>query len=68
MTRSKLKDTCLLVDFEPRNIKNALDNKSWVEAMNEEIEQIEKKNLESCSQTKGQEYYWHKMGIQKHVE
>ena len=38
MTRSKLKGTCLLAEFEPRNIKYALDNESWVEAMNEEIE------------------------------
>ena len=42
MTRSKLKGTCLLAKFEPRNIKDALDNESWVQAMNEEIEQIEK--------------------------
>ena len=40
--RSKLKGTCFLVDFEPRNVRNALDNDSWVEAMNEEIEKIEK--------------------------
>ena len=38
MTRSKLKGTCLLVEFEPRNIKDALNNESWVEPMNEEIE------------------------------
>ena len=42
MTRSKLKSTCLLADFEPSNVKNALENDSWIEAMNEEIEQIEK--------------------------
>ena len=42
MTRSKLKGNCLLADFEPRNVKDALDNESWIEAMNEEIEQIEK--------------------------
>ena len=42
MTRSKLKSTCLLADFEPRSIKDALGNDSWIEAMNEEIEQIEK--------------------------
>ena len=38
MTRSKLKGTCLLTEFEPRNIKDALENESWVEVMNEEIE------------------------------
>ena len=42
MSRSKLKGTCLLTKFEPRNIKDALDNESWIEAMNEDIEQIEK--------------------------
>ena len=30
MTRRKLKGTCLLGDFEPRNVNNALDNESWV--------------------------------------
>ena len=44
MTRSKLQGTCLLADFEPRNVKDALENESWIEAMNEEIEQIKKKN------------------------
>ena len=43
MTRSKLKGTCLLADLEPRNVKDALENESWIEAMNEEIQQIEKK-------------------------
>ena len=38
----KLKGACLLANFEPRNVKNALETKSWVEAMNEEIELIEK--------------------------
>ena len=42
MTRSKLKGTCLLADFEPRNVKDALENEIWIEAMNEEIEKIEK--------------------------
>ena len=43
MTRSKLKGTCLLSDFEPRCVKDAFYNESWIEAMNEEIEKIEKK-------------------------
>ena len=43
MTRSKLKGTCLLADFELGNVKDALENESWIEAINEEIEQIEKK-------------------------
>ena len=42
MTRKKLKGTCSLTKFEPRNVKDALDNESWIEAMNEEIEKIER--------------------------
>ena len=42
MTRNKLKGTCLLTKFEPRNVKDALDNKIWIEAMNEEIKKIER--------------------------
>ena len=41
-TRRKLKGTCLLAKFEPKNVKDALENESWIEAMNEEIEKIEK--------------------------
>ena len=44
MTRNKLKGTYLLAKFEPRNVKDSLDNESWIKAMNEEIEQIEKNN------------------------
>ena len=28
ITRNKLKGTCLLAEFEPRNVKDALDNES----------------------------------------
>ena len=42
MTRSKLRGIFLLAEFEPRSGKDALENKSQIEAMNEEIEQIEK--------------------------
>ena len=42
MTRRKLKGTCLITNFEPRSVKDALENESWIEAMNEEIDQIEK--------------------------
>ena len=45
MTRNKLKGTCFLAKFEPRNVKDALDDESWIEAMNEEIKQIEKKKI-----------------------
>ena len=37
MTRNKLKGTYLLVEFEPRSVKDALYNESWIEEMNEEI-------------------------------
>ena len=42
MTRSKLKGTCLLAEFELRSVKDAFKNESWVEAINKEIEQKEK--------------------------
>ena len=42
MTRNTLKGTCLLAKFEPRNVKDSLDNEILIEEMNEEIEQIEK--------------------------
>ena len=35
MTRSKLKGKCLLADFEPRSVKDALENERWIEDMNE---------------------------------
>ena len=38
MTRRKLKGTCLLTEFEPRNVKYALKNKSQIETINEEME------------------------------
>ena len=34
--------TCLVCDYEPKNVKVALENEEWVNAMKEEIEQIEK--------------------------
>ena len=42
MTRNKLKGTCLLSEFEPRTIKDSLNDESWIEAMNKEIKKIEK--------------------------
>ena len=47
LIRSKLKGTCLLAEFEPRSVKDALENKSWIEAMNEEIKQIEKNKTQT---------------------
>ena len=41
MTIRKLKGTCIIAQFEPRNVKINLENESWIEAMNEEKEQIE---------------------------
>ena len=44
VTRKRLRnDTCLLFKFEPKSVKDALENEDWIQAMNEEIEQIEKK-------------------------
>ena len=40
MTCNKLKGTCFLTKFEPRSVKDALDNESWIEVKNEEIEPI----------------------------
>ena len=34
--------TCLLCEFEPKTVKDAFENEDWIQAMNEEIEQIEK--------------------------
>ena len=42
MTRNKLKGTCFLSEFKPRYIRDSLNDESWIEAMNEEIEQIKK--------------------------
>lgn len=39
MTRSKLKDnTCLISEFEPRIVKDALENEDWMNAMKKEID------------------------------
>ena len=32
----------MLNEFEPRNVEDTLDNESWIETMNEEIEQFER--------------------------
>ena len=66
VTRNKLKGTCLLAEFEPRKIKDSLDNESWIEAMNEEIEQIEKnKTWTLVCRIKDKNNNWHKVGIEK---
>lgn len=45
MTRKRLRsDTCLLCEFGPKSMKDALDNEDCIQPMNEEIEQIEKNN------------------------
>ena len=45
MERNKLKGTCFLIEFQPRTIKDTLENESWIEAINEEIEQIERNKI-----------------------
>ena len=47
MKRKKLKCTCFLIEFEPRTINDALKNECQIEAMNEEIEQIEKNKTQT---------------------
>lgn len=43
MKRSKLRNnTCLVCEFEPKTVKDALENDEWIKAMNEEIEQMQK--------------------------
>ena len=43
MTRKGLRsDTYLLCEFEPKYVKDALENEYWIQEINEEIEQIEK--------------------------
>ena len=43
MTRRRLGiSTCLVSVLEPKIVKDALDNEDWIQAMNEEIEQIDK--------------------------
>ena len=34
-------DTYLLCEFEPKSIKDALENEDWIQAMNKDIDQIE---------------------------
>ncbi len=41
--RRRLKiDTYLLCNFEPKSIKDSLENEDWMKEMNEEVKQIEK--------------------------
>ena len=47
MTINKLKGTCFLTEFEPRLVKDALDNERWIEAMNEDIDQIKRNTTQS---------------------
>ena len=43
MTRRRSRsDACLVCMLEPKTMKEALDNEDWIQAMNEEIDQIEK--------------------------
>ena len=43
MTRKRIRsETCLLCEFEPKYVKDALENEDWIQEMNEEIEKIEK--------------------------
>ena len=44
MKRNKLRnESCLLSKIEPKTVRDALEDDGWCKAMEEEIEQIEKK-------------------------
>lgn len=60
MTRSNLKDnTCLIVEFEPRDVRDALENDEWITVMNKEIDYIEKRNIQTLiPRPKDKKYYW----------
>lgn len=48
MKRKKLKNyTCLLCEFEPIIVKDALENEDWMRATNEEIDLIEKNKTQT---------------------
>ena len=64
MTRRSIRrSTCLVNTFEPKRVSDALENEDWISTMNEEIEQIERKNLVFGVETKRQECNRNKMGI-----
>ena len=45
MKRKILKgDSCLICEFEPKLVKDSLDNEDLIQVTNKEIEKIEKKN------------------------
>lgn len=45
MTRIKLRDNMYLTSqFEPRIVKDALEDEDWINAIIEEIDQVEKNN------------------------
>ena len=46
MTRKRLRsDACLLCEFEPKSMKDSLENEDWIQAMNEENEHIVKNKI-----------------------
>ena len=46
MIRNKLKNpTCLPCAFEPKIVKDTLDNEDWIHTMDEEIEHIKKSKI-----------------------
>lgn len=40
MTSKKLKGTCFLTEFEPRTIKDALNNESWIEEIIKRLKKL----------------------------
>ena len=48
MKRKRLRFyTCLLFEVEPKSVKYDSENEDWIQEMNEELEQIEKKKIQT---------------------
>ena len=55
----------MLSQIEPKKFEEANKDKNQVNAMNEELDQIEKQNLGINSKTHWEKFHWHKMDIQE---